>query len=133
MSYEKYKTVAKIFSRVIPTILILTTLFLGAWILSACWNAIIPLVFAGVNTITYWQAMGLMVIVDTLFSLPTLTHTISTLNKEQSENDLLSDAILNSMENLSPEEQQEFLKKMIDDAYKMIDDAYEDNDRDDSK
>lgn len=128
MSYGKYKIIAS----VITVILILTNLFLGAWILSACWNAIIPLVFAGVNTITYWQAMGLMVIVDTLLSLPTLTHTISIFKEELSENDLISDAILDSIEDLSPEEQKEFLKKMIDDAYEDDDDD-DDDDRDDSK
>lgn len=42
-------------------------LFLGSWVVMLLWNAILPDV-VGVKTLTYWQAMGLLVLSKILFS-----------------------------------------------------------------
>ncbi|MFN7120301.1 MAG: hypothetical protein ACK4TA_26165, partial [Saprospiraceae bacterium] len=41
-------------------------LFLGSWAVMLLWNAILPDVI-GVKTLTYWQAMGLLVLSRILF------------------------------------------------------------------
>ena len=41
-------------------------LFLISWVVMALWNHLMPVVF-GIRTITYWQAMGILVLSKILF------------------------------------------------------------------
>lgn len=43
-------------------------LFLFTWIIMLLWNGILPGVITGVKVITYWQAMGILVLSKILFS-----------------------------------------------------------------
>lgn len=42
--------------------------FLKVWILMLLWNALMPNIFVVLPTITYWQAFGLQIIFNLLFS-----------------------------------------------------------------
>lgn len=41
---------------------------LVGWVVMLLWNAILPKVVAGVSALTYWQAVGLLVLSKILFS-----------------------------------------------------------------
>ncbi|MBI1227118.1 MAG: hypothetical protein GC192_17940 [Bacteroidetes bacterium] len=43
-------------------------LLLIGWVVMLLWNAILPNVVAGVSALTYWQAVGLLVLSKILFS-----------------------------------------------------------------
>ena len=41
--------------------------FLFAWIVQLLWNYVMPNVFSSVNTITFWQAVALYLLITLLF------------------------------------------------------------------
>lgn len=54
----------------VATVLVLGVLFgvmcLGGWLIMLLWNAILPTLFVGVSAITFWQAIGLNVLISLL-------------------------------------------------------------------
>lgn len=42
-------------------------IFVLAWVVQVLWNAILPDVVSGVKPLTYWQAMGLLILFKILF------------------------------------------------------------------
>lgn len=47
--------------------LVFGLLCLEAWFIMLLWNAVIPVIFAGVPTISFWLAFGLMLLCNLLF------------------------------------------------------------------
>lgn len=61
-------------------VLVIAILFLvasfEAWILMLLWNWIVPMLFVGAKTLTFWGAFGVMLLCDILFgSVRVITHT----------------------------------------------------------
>lgn len=50
--------------------LIIVAVFAVAAVVMLLWNAILPSLFSGVGTLTYWHALGLLVLSKILFSGP---------------------------------------------------------------
>jgi Ca2+/H+ antiporter, TMEM165/GDT1 family len=85
-------------------ILIFCTVFivLFSFIVMSLWNAILPAVL-GVKVITFWQAMGILVLSKILFSgFGGLHH-----KREQFKN-RFRQKMMAKWENMSPEERQKF-------------------------
>jgi len=64
MELNRRHRIAKLFVFVLPLFLIAFAVLI--WAVSALWNSLMPEIF-GVHTITYWQALGLMVLSWILF------------------------------------------------------------------
>ena len=62
--YSRRRRVLKIVSFALPAFLVVFALLV--WAVSALWNGLMPAIF-GLRTITYWQALGLMVLSWILF------------------------------------------------------------------
>ena len=61
---SRKRRLVKMFFFVLPAFLVLAALMV--WAFSALWNGIMPEIF-GLRTITYWQALGLIVLSWILF------------------------------------------------------------------
>ena len=42
-------------------------LFVGGWVVMALWNAILPVVIPAVKVVSYWQAVGILLLSRLLF------------------------------------------------------------------
>ena len=61
-------------------VLVIAILFLAAsfeaWLLMLLWNWVVPMLFVGAKTLTFWGAFGVMLLCDILFgSVKVITHT----------------------------------------------------------
>src|SRR5262249_33286476 len=64
MNPLRARRAVRMFVFVLPAFLIMTALMV--WVFSALWNGLMPEIF-GLRTITYWQALGLIVLSWILF------------------------------------------------------------------
>jgi hypothetical protein len=62
-SMDRYRIAKKIF--LVP--LFIAGLFLFTWFVMLLWNAVLPAAIPAIKAVTYWQAMGILVLSKVLF------------------------------------------------------------------
>lgn len=65
---ERFRTKSKAAKIGIILICVPAMIALFSWIVMALWNAILPAAITSVNPISFWQAMGILVLSKILFS-----------------------------------------------------------------
>jgi len=84
--------------------LIGTTFLAGVGaIVMLLWNALVPAIF-GITTISFWQALGLLVLARIFFGSLHHNHSYNGKNAKHSHNHLFE-----KWKNMTPEERKEFI------------------------
>ena len=81
-----------------------------AWVTYLLWNWLVPILFAG-PIITYWQALGLLVLTKILFFGIRGRHACQGSDSTQPP---WKNRFYEKMSSLSPEEREAFKKKMTE-------------------
>lgn len=66
-SYDNHGCLATIGFIILVLALIFGGLCLEGWLVMLLWNAILPLIWANAPTLTFWAAVGLVLLLDLLF------------------------------------------------------------------
>jgi len=87
---------------------VLVAVFIFAWITYLLWNWLVPVLFNG-PAISYWQALGLLVLTKILFFGLGRSHSYGGHGGHQR---YWKQRFYEKMSSLSPEEREAFKKKM---------------------
>ena len=67
-SYDNHGCLATIGTIILVLALVFGGLCLEGWLVMLLWNAVVPLIWANAPTLTFWVAVGLVLLLDLLFS-----------------------------------------------------------------